>query len=161
MINNMISDCIIDSVKIVELCKFADDRGWLMELFRQDSLPEGFNPAMSYMSITKTGMVRGPHEHKEQTDYLIFPGPSNFRLYLWDNRSESPTYGKTFNAEYGENNMAVVIIPPGIVHGYKNIGPVDGITLNAPNRLYRGDGKQNEVDEIRYEDRPDSGFLIE
>jgi len=38
---------------------------------------------------------------------------------------------------------------------------VDGLVINLPNRLYRGEGKQNGVDEIRHEDTPDSPFGFE
>ena len=44
------------------LKKFGDDRGWLGELFREDEMPAGFQVTMSYVSMTKAGVVRGPHE---------------------------------------------------------------------------------------------------
>ncbi len=153
--------CDIDGVIIVELQKYSDKRGWLIELFRSDNFPQDFSPAMSYVSLTRPGEVRGPHEHVRQSDYIIFTGPSMFRIYLWDNRTGSPSHGRHFNAEFGENRMAAIYIPPGVVHGYKNIGSVDGITINAPDQLYRGVGKLDEVDEIRHEDNPDSPFVID
>lgn len=135
-------------------------RGWLIELFRQDELEEGFYPVMSYVSSTKPGTVRGPHEHRIQADFFCFTGPSTFRLYLWDNRPDSPTYGRKCHYEFGENFMASVIIPPGVVHAYKNIGKVEGLVYNAPNRLYAGRGKKQPVDEIRHEDDPNSKFKV-
>jgi dTDP-4-dehydrorhamnose 3,5-epimerase len=54
-----------------------------------------------------------------------------------------------------------VIVPPGVVHGYKNIGDKPGWVFNAPNRLYAGRGKQEPVDEIRHEDEDGSPFRIE
>jgi dTDP-4-dehydrorhamnose 3,5-epimerase len=32
---------------------------------------------------------------------------------------------------------------------------------NAPNRLYRGEGRRDEVDEIRHENDPKSRFVVE
>jgi len=146
---------------ITQLTKHVDPRGWLIELFRQDELAEESCPVMSYVSSTKPGVVRGPHEHKDQTDFFCFIGPSTFRLYLWDNRPDSPTYNCKCQYEMGENYMASIIIPPGVVHAYKNIGTVDGLVYNAPNKLYAGTGKKEPVDEIRYEDDDNSGFNVD
>jgi len=49
---------------------------------------------MSYISQTEPGIIRGPHEHKDQADLFCFIGPSTFRLYLWDARKGSPTFGQ-------------------------------------------------------------------
>ena len=138
-----------------------DNRGWLIEFFRQDELRPDQIPCMAYVSMTLPGVVRGPHEHRHQTDIICFAGPSNFTLQLWDNRPNSPTYGKSRSLQGGEDKPLIVIIPPGIVHAYRNIGQVEGLVLNAPNRLYAGDGRQEDVDEIRYEDQPDCPFKLE
>ncbi|MBC7336651.1 MAG: hypothetical protein H5U01_10320 [Clostridia bacterium] len=61
----------------------------------------------------------------------------------------------------GESNAVCVTIPPGVVHAYKNISDKPGLVFNAPNRLYGGWGKKEKVDEIRYEDLPDSPFAID
>ena len=53
-----------------------------------------------------------------------------------------------------------VLIPQGVVHAYQNVGSVDGIVINCPNRLYMGDGHGEPVDEIRYEDDPHTVFTM-
>jgi dTDP-4-dehydrorhamnose 3,5-epimerase len=53
-----------------------------------------------------------------------------------------------------------VVIPPGIVHAYRNVGKVAGLVVNCPNRLYRGEGRHDPVDEIRHEDDPKSVFRL-
>ena len=83
----------IDGVLWRPLTKYHDGRGWLCELFRHDDLPEEFHPVMAYISATEPGVARGPHEHVDQADYFTFIGPSNFKMYLWDNRPKSKTYG--------------------------------------------------------------------
>jgi dTDP-4-dehydrorhamnose 3,5-epimerase len=153
--------CTIDGVIIRELTQYDDKRGWLMELFRQDEIPEEYFPVMAYVSMTKPGIARGPHEHKDQTDCFCFVGPSTFRLYLWDNRKDSPSYGQSYRVEFGEKQKAMVIVPPGVVHAYKNIGDVDGLVYNAPNKLYAGREKKEPVDEIRHEDNADSKFRLD
>ncbi len=154
-------NCNIDGVIIKELKPFSDKRGWLIELFRHDEIPEEYYPVMAYVSMTKAGVARGPHEHKDQTDCFCFIGPSTFRLYLWDERKDSPSFGKSFKADIGENKKAMVIVPPGVVHAYKNIGDAEGLVYNAPNRLFAGEGKKEPVDEIRHEDDPGSKFELD
>lgn len=154
-------DCPIDGVVIVPLKRFADDRGWLTELFRHDELAEQFHPVMSYVSMTRPGVARGPHEHRDQADLFAFIGPSTFRLYLWDMRPDSPTFRQSFRCDLGAETPASVIVPPGVVHAYKNIGTVEGIVYNAPNRLYAGHGKKDEVDEIRHEHDPNTPFVLD
>ncbi len=150
----------IESVVIEKLIKFSDERGFLIETFRVDNLPDNLQPEMSYISYTRPGIARGPHEHKGQTDIFCFIGPGNFRIKLWDNRKESRTCGCCMEIIGGEDNPIRVIVPPGVVHGYKNISPeVDGMVLNYPDKLYRGWDKKEEVDEIRHEDKEDEFYL--
>ena len=67
------------------LKKYADSRGWLIELFRDDELPAGFEPTMGYLSLTYPGVARGPHEHVEQSDGFVFLS-GTFEVTLWENR---------------------------------------------------------------------------
>lgn len=154
-------DCPIDGIVIRELKRFDDDRGWLLELFRSDDVKPEFFPTMSYVSMTRPGVARGPHEHVDQADLFCFIGPSTFRLYLWDNREGSDIYRKRFTYDLGEKLPASVIVPKGVVHAYKNIGSTEGIVYNAPNRLYAGEKKAEPVDEIRHEDKTDSEFELD
>jgi len=55
----------------------------------------------------------------------------------------------------------VVIVSKGVVHGYKNIGDIDGMVINCPNRLYMSEGKYEPIDEIRHEDDPMTIFRME
>ncbi len=131
-------------------------RGWVGEMIRSDET--SLRPMMAYLSLTRTGIVRGPHEHKEQTDCFCLVG--KFRIYLWDNRKGSATYGEHKTIDTSDV-PTMVVIPPGIVHAYKNIGSSDSYVINMPDRLYRGRGKKEEADEVRYENEPDSQFKID
>lgn len=157
----MFKDGAIDGVEIKKIKKYSDERGWLMEVFRNDELGEEFLPVMTYVSMTKPGVARGPHEHKHQADYFCFAGPSDFRVYLWDNRAGSPTKGNRMVFVSGETEPSVVIVPKGIVHAYKNVGAIDGLVINCPNRLFMGPGRKEPVDEIRHESDPDSPYRMD
>jgi dTDP-4-dehydrorhamnose 3,5-epimerase len=160
MSNDSKVDHII-GVVIRDLRKFADSRGWLTELFRQDDLDPEFYPVMAYASSTLPGVTRGPHEHVVQADFFCFIGPSNFKLRLWDNRPESRTFKNVTTLEAGENNPKSVLIPAGVVHAYRNVGAIPGMVFNCPNRLYMGRHKKEKIDEIRHEDDPNTIYRME
>ena len=149
---------MIKDVIIKNLNKYEDERGWLTEIYRNDEM--NYQPVMSYISVTKPGVSRGPHEHKSQRDFFVFVGPGNFALYLWDNRKDSETFEQKQILEVGEKNPVAVIVPPGIVHGYKCISDIPAYSVNLPDKLYKGEFKKEEVDEIRWEKDPNSPFKI-
>jgi dTDP-4-dehydrorhamnose 3,5-epimerase len=151
----------IKDVVVKQLKKFHDQRGWLTELFRHDEVAEEFFPVMSYISSTKPGVTRGPHEHVDQADLFCFIGPSNFKLRMWDNRPDSPTFRNMMTITVGADNPQAVIVPKGVVHAYENVGEVDGIVINCPNRLYMGSGRAEKIDEIRHEDDRDTIFKMD
>lgn len=154
--NGTIADVVIRPLK-----KFSDERGWLMELYRSDELKAEHVPAMTYISLTLPGIARGPHEHIDQTDYFCFAGPSSFKVYLWDNRPESATYNHKMTVVVGESAPAIVIVPQKVVHAYKNIGDKGGLVVNCPNRLFKGHGKKDGVDEVRYENDKNSPYELD
>jgi len=157
----MFSEGEIQGVVVRPLKRFEDHRGWLIELFRQDELPGEYHPVMAYVSQTLPGVARGPHEHRHQADLFAFVGPGEFRLYLWDARADSPTNGRRQVIEVGASNPCAVLVPPGVVHAYRNVGEVPGWVLNFPNRLYRGAGRNEPVDEIRHEDLDESPYVLD
>ena len=168
-----INFCRIDGVVIHSIPKNEDNRGFLFELFRNDELKSEHQPVMAYISWTKPNVTRGPHEHHDQTDLFCFVGPGEFELHLWDNRSTAGRSDadawidlKSIQESHevhlvGESNPVSVIVPPGVVHGYKCISEKDGLVFNAPNQLYAGPGKKYPVDEIRHEHEHDPKFKID
>jgi dTDP-4-dehydrorhamnose 3,5-epimerase len=151
----------IDGLELRALTIRNDDRGWLLELFRHDELASERWPKMAYASMTLPGVTRGPHEHSDQTDGFAFFGPSDFHVWAWDTREDSPTFRQCWSTIIGESNPAALWIPPGVVHAYKNIGDRPGLVFNAPNRLYAGWGKTYPVDETRHEDADSSLFPMQ
>lgn len=151
----------IQGVSIRPLRRYHDPRGWLAEIYREDELGTTSRPVMTYLSVTLPGVTRGPHEHESQTDIFCFPGPGTFEVWLWDNRPGSPTSGVRQVVTCGRDLPAVMIIPPGVVHAYRNISAEEGLVINCPDTLYRGPGKTGTVDEIRHEDDPGGPFKLE
>ena len=154
---------MIKGVIIKKLNKYKDDRGWLAEIYREDE--DGYHPAMSYVSVTNPGVVRGPHEHIKQSDCFVFIGPGDFELHLWERRlsrakTSDSKRGEYIKLEVGEKNPTIVIVPPGVVHGYKCVSDCPAYCINLPDKLYKGKNKKQEVDEIRWEDEKKSLYVI-
>ena len=155
------TDGVIQDVIFRPLTPLRDERGWLIELYREDELSPENHPIMAYVSQTLPGVVRGPHEHLEQSDYFAFIGPGTFTLYLWDTRLDSLTWGTRMKVAVGDSNVQSVIVPPGVVHAYKNTDDVPGWVFNAPNRLYAGTHRREPADEIRHEDRANTTYRMD
>jgi len=152
-VENRLSAPSLDAVIVTRLSKYTDPRGWLTEVWRNDELATEWHPAMGYVSSTKSGAVRGPHEHVEQADLFVFLS-GRFSVTLWDKA------GEKMQVAVGEDYPASVLVPPGIIHAYQNVGLTDAIVLNFPNRLYRGRERAEVVDEIRHEDDRDNRYAI-
>jgi dTDP-4-dehydrorhamnose 3,5-epimerase-like enzyme len=59
----------IDDVIIRPLSQYADDRGWLIELYREDGLPETVHPVMAYISQTcLLRMIDSCHKYRGPPD---------------------------------------------------------------------------------------------
>ena len=149
----------IDGVVVQPLARHEDERGWLTELYRGDEWDH--QVAMCYMSWTKPGTSRGPHEHTFQSDYFAFLGPGSFRVYLWDMRKESKTYLHRMKLDVGEDRSVAILVPPRVVHAYKCISEQMGLVVNLPDKLYGGVQRKQAVDEIRHEERRDSPFQLD
>ncbi len=151
----------IHDVVVKDMVKYLDERGWLTELYRSDEVSPAYLPVMAYISTTLPSVARGPHEHVAQADYFAFLGPSNFKVYLWDNRKDSPTFMVRQIVYAGEDSPRTLIIPPGIVHAYRNVGVHPGMVVNLPNTLFAGKGRRDPVDEVRHENDPGTIFLLD
>lgn len=134
-------------VIIREIKKYTDNRGMVGEIFRTDS-DINFDSKMCYISETNSFILRGPHEHKEQKDVFITWGDDNRMIYQLYNKELNEM--KFFITE--PNKIYSVTVEPGIIHSYRNISINSIKTLNFPDKLYKGNDKLEEVDEIRHED---------
>jgi len=150
----------LPGVRVEALPVFKDARGSLHELFRVDEVPAGFIPLMACSSWSHPGVARGPHQHVGQDDYFTFAGPSNFRVYLWDDRpgAAGPAQGWVINT--GEQAPARIHVPRGVVHAYQNVGHTFGLVVTVTSLLFKGAGRRDPVDEIRHELNPQSPYQL-
>ena len=124
----------IDGVVIKPLKVIPDERGWLMEILRNDD-PIFTQFGQVYMTTAYPGVVKGWHYHKKQTDnFTCVHGMMKVALY--DAREESPTKGNLMELFIGEKNPALVTVPPGVYHGFKAIGEETAFFVSVPTLPY-------------------------
>lgn len=150
----------LPGVRVEALPVFKDPRGSLHELFRVDEIPAGFKPLMACSSWSHAGVARGPHQHIGQDDYFTFAGPSDFRVYLWDDRPGAGGPAKGWFINTGEQAPTRIHVPRGVVHAYKNVGQTLGLVVTVTSLLFKGEGRRDPVDEIRHELNPQSPYKI-
>ena len=147
-------------MRVEALPVFKDARGSLHELFRTDEIPAGFKPLMACSSWSHPGVARGPHQHVAQDDYFTFAGPSEFYVYLWDDRPGAAKAARGWVVHTGEKSPARIHVPRGVVHAYRNIGNVPGLVVTVTSLLFKGEGRREPVDEIRHELDPNSPYRL-
>ena len=144
---------MIDGVQVKKLIRHVDDRGYFMEILRDDDeLLKRFGQAS--LSLTYPGVIKAFHYHKKQEDLWFFP-KGNAQVVLYDIREDSPTKGQTDIYYMGENNPIILLIPVGVAHGYRVLGNEPAIityfTTESYDRAY--------PDEYRIAwDDPEIGF---
>lgn len=103
------------------LIRHSDDRGFFEEILRDDDqLLRQFGQAS--LSMSYPGVIKAFHYHERQDDLWFFP-VGQAQVVLHDLREGSPTYGVTNVFYMGEHNPSLLVIPVGVAHGYRVLGP--------------------------------------
>ena len=139
----MKSGRMIDGVRIKQLKRMVDERGYLMEMLRcDDEIYDHFGQC--YVSMNYPGVIRAWHYHKKQEDlWVVVKG--EIKAGLYDCRDGSPTKGLVNEVFLGEHNPILLRIPVGVMHGYKTIGVEPSLLVNFPTLPYNPE----EPDEYR------------
>lgn len=134
---------MIEGVKIKNLRRVVDDRGYILEILRDDDdLFIRFGQV--YISACFPGIVKAWHCHEKQWDnFCVVRG--NAKIGLYDDREDSPTRGQTMSLVIGELNPVLVQIPPLVWHGMMAVGGEIALLLNIPTQHYDHDNP----DELR------------
>lgn len=140
---------LIDGVQIKPLRQIPDERGRIMHMMRcDDSNFEKFGEI--YFSVAYPGVIKAWHIHKEMTlNYAVVSG--DVKLVLFDERDTSPTKGMVQEIFLGNYNYNLVVIPPMVWNGFKNIGKEAAIVANCstiphdPSEIMRMDPINNHI----------------
>jgi len=124
---------MLDGVKVYELKRFPDERGFFTELLRQDwkDLLGDEWVAQANLSYSYPGVIRGWHRHlKGQIDYFIVLKGA-MKICAYDDKKK-----QLDEIIASEHKLQVVRIPGRYWHGTKTLGNEPSLTLYFVTRLY-------------------------
>jgi dTDP-4-dehydrorhamnose 3,5-epimerase len=91
-----------------------------------------------HTTTTFPGRHRAWGLHRRSTDRLfVVSGLVKFAVF--DGRVDSPSCGSVTETILSEKNPGLLIIPPNLYHGWKNIGATEAVIINMPTIMYNYD----------------------
>ena len=88
-----------------------------------------------HLTTTFPGRHRAWGLHQRSTDRL-FVVSGMIKFAVFDGRLGSPTYGCVNEIVVSDKNPGLLIVPPNLYHGWKNIGLVEAAIINMPTSAY-------------------------
>jgi dTDP-4-dehydrorhamnose 3,5-epimerase len=120
---------MIEGVAVRPLKQIADERGKVMHMLRKDD-PWFEKFGEIYFSVVYPGVIKGWHLHKIMAlNYAVVSGM--IKLVLYDDREGSPSRGQLQEIFTGQDNYALITIPPNVWNGFKGIGTIPAIVANC------------------------------
>ncbi|HOW27493.1 MAG TPA: dTDP-4-dehydrorhamnose 3,5-epimerase family protein [Elusimicrobiota bacterium] len=138
----------IGGVQLVALETNMDDRGYLVEIVRStDPYVPKFGQVYLVGNLTR-GVVRAFHKHEVLWDYF-FISHGSAKFVLVDDRPQSPTYGAVNIFILSTKKHSLLVIPPGVFHGWMSLED-DTQMISTASEVYN----RQKPDEVRI--APDS-----
>ena len=129
---------LIEGVVLQPVRLWPDDRGYFCEVQRLGRGAAAGFPADSTQisaAVNYPGVVKAFHYHLHQND-LWSPVKGMLQVALADLRMGSTTFGRRNTLYVGVLRPMQILIPPGVAHGYKVIGPDDALLIYLTDRFY-------------------------
>lgn len=110
---------------IIEGRRFADDRGWFQEWFKNSALLEAtgydFKPVQTNISLSAAGVIRGIHfsSAPQGQGKLVTVMAGAVDDYVIDVRPGSPTFGKWNRVRLASTRGNSVLIDPHLGHAFQ------------------------------------------
>ena len=126
---------------------FLDDRGYLSEMLRADD-PFYSKFGQVYISTINPGTIKGFHIHEKKTDIItcVF-GQVKFVVVESGKNDELINL---YEVHLSPMNRKLVVIPPGLWHGWMCIGNKEAILVNVTTEpFYEHDKDEQRVDPIK------------
>lgn len=126
---------LIEGVRFKKLANVCDDRGTVCEIFRFDWMVSEEPIVHVFQTSTYPGRVKAWIVHRRHTDRL-FVATGMLQIALYDDRVDSLTRGRINEFVLGELSPGLLVVPPGVYHGWKNIGGKESIVISLPTEPY-------------------------
>jgi dTDP-4-dehydrorhamnose 3,5-epimerase len=123
------AEAAIAGLEVIPLRRIPDERGTVYHMLkRTDPYFREFGEI--YFSSVYPGVVKGWHRHREMTLFYacVF---GRVKVVCYDDREGSPTRGNLVEVFLGEDNYALVVIPPEVWNGFKGMSAPYAIVANC------------------------------
>jgi dTDP-4-dehydrorhamnose 3,5-epimerase len=125
----------IEGVRFRPTRPIPHEDGTLVEVARR-SWPElGDEIVQVHVTTTESGRIRAWGLHRRSTDRL-FVVAGLVSLVVFDGRAGSPTQGALNEFKVHDRCPGLLVIPPNLYHGWKNIGTAEAFIINMPTKEY-------------------------
>lgn len=126
---------LIDGLRFRPTRPVLHEDGSLAEIARQ-SWPEIDLPIVqAHLTTTLPGRIRAWGLHERSTDRL-FVVSGMVSVVVYDARRASPTFETVNQFLIGERSPGLLVIPPNLYHGWRNIGTSEAFIVNMPSVEY-------------------------
>lgn len=138
---------MIEGVKITKLNKIIDHRGAVLQMLRSDSkVFKSFGEI--YFSTIFFKSIKAWHLHKKNIlNYACISG--EVKLVLFDDRTNSKTFGKYNEHILTPKNFFLITIPPLIWNGFKGLDKSESIIANCASLPHN----ENEMVRRKFDDK--------
>lgn len=131
---------MIDGVRLTPLKRIATPGGDVYHAMKRSDV--GFNGfGEAYFSSITSGAVKAWKRHLRMTLNLVVPVGA-IRFAIHDERTQSPTCGKTWSIVLSPENYARLTIPPGLWFGFQGVATQTSILLNLADLEHQPDEKE-------------------
>jgi len=130
---------LISGVILIDPLVHGDDRGYFVEIYRQDLFEEAVGYQVNFVqdneSKSTKGVLRGLH-------YQVPPFAQSKLVRVLegkvldvavDIRKSSPTFGQHISIELSSENMRQIFIPKGFAHGFAVLSEIAIINYRVDN----------------------------
>lgn len=126
---------LIEGVRVKEIKNVAKEAGRLTEVYRADWRLDEEGVAQVFQCAMSPGALSAWHVHAVTIDRL-FASDGLIKIVLYDGRHDSPTYGLVNEFRFGAVRPGLVVVPPQVWHGVKNIGAEPALLINLVDKAY-------------------------
>jgi dTDP-4-dehydrorhamnose 3,5-epimerase len=145
-------------VRVHELKRFVDDSGSFVEVARLDGAKIGaVTVKQANFTVVEPGIIKAFHLHRYQWDFWFVPSTERMLICLVDLRrdgdiqfSMDPKFtvaSPVHRLVLGDGQAKLLQIPPGVAHGYRNLGRRPGGLFYMVSEYF--DPDPGKCDELR------------
>lgn len=125
----------IEGIRFRPTRPVSHHHGHLTEVYRVDWGILDMPLVQVTSTTTFPGRIRAWGIHEFTLDRL-FAATGSLCIVCYDARRSSPTYGRINEFMLGGRNQGLVVIPPGVYHGWMNVGADEATIISMPSQLY-------------------------